>query len=282
LDFVSKDAGVVAAFVSKNPGDMLDDVLRIANASDTNASANIARGESELKIRFHQDLADTLGGEVTFALDGPILPTPSWKVVAEVRDPGRLQSTIQQLVLDVNEHVKQRGTEAGSEAQAQHEELALEQQVANGLTFYTIRSSGETKPYEITYTFTDGYMILAPSRALVMNAIVIHQNGNSLAHSADFRALLPQDEHADVSAVLYQNLAPVIGPIAQQLTPSQMQSLQQIAAETKPSVVCAYGEDNAIRVATSSRLFGFDLNTLALSTLMNVARPGHAHGAHSR
>ncbi len=45
-----------------------------------------------------------------------------------------------------------------------------------------------------------------------MNAIAIHQNGNSLAHSAEFRALLPQDEHADVSAVLYQNLAPVIRP----------------------------------------------------------------------
>ena len=97
-----------------------------------------------------------------------------------------------------------------------------------------------------------------------MNAIAIHQNGNSLAHSADFRALLPQDEQADVSAVLYQNLAPVIEPIAQQLCASQLQSLQQIAAETKPSVVCAYGENNAIRVASSSRLFGFDLNTLAL------------------
>jgi ferric-dicitrate binding protein FerR (iron transport regulator) len=281
LDFVSKDAGAVAAFVSKNPGDMLDDVLRIAKASDSNASANIARGESELKIRLHQDLADTLGGEVTFALDGPILPTPSWKIVAEVRDPGRLQSTIQQLVADANEHHKRHASEEGVEAQTQNEGLALEQQAANGLTFYTIRSTGETKPYEITYTFTDGYMILAPSRALVMNAIAIHQNGNSLAHSADFRALLPQDEHADVSAVLYQNLAPVIGPIAQQLTSSQMQSLQQIAAETKPSVVCAYGEDNAIRVATSSQLFGFDLNTLALSTLMNVAKPMHAHGAHS-
>ena len=268
LDFVSKDAGAVAAFVSKNPADMLDDVLNIANASDTNASANIARGESELKIRFHQDLADTLGGEVTFALDGPILPTPSWKIVAEVHDPGRLQSTIQQLVTDVNDHVK-----------GQHEGIALDQQAANGLTFYTIRSLDATKPFELTYTFTDGYIILAPSRALVMNAIAIHQNGNSLAHSADFRALLPQDEHADVSAVLYQNLAPVIAPIAQQLTASQMQSLQQLAAETKPSVVCAYGEDNAIRVATSSRLFGFDLNTLALSTLMNVARPSRAHGA---
>jgi len=117
---------------------------------------------------------------------------------------------------------------------------------------------------------------------LVMNAIAIHQNGNSLAHSADFRALLPQDEQADVSAVLYQNLAPVIQPIAQQLSASQLQSLKQIAAETKPSVVCAYGESNAIRVASSSRLFGFDLNTAALTALMNVVQPSRAHGALSR
>lgn len=268
LDFVSKDAGAVAAFISKNPADMLDDVLNIADSSGKNASAKIAQGESELKIQFHRDLADTLGGEVTIALDGPLLPTPSWKIVAEVKDPGRLQSTIQQLVTDVNDHVK-----------GEHPGLALDQGTANGLTFYTIRSTDATKPFEATYTFTDGYMIVGPSRALVMNAIAIHQNGNSLARSTDFRALLPQDEQADVSAVLYQNLAPVIQPIAQQLSPSQLQSLQQIAAETKPSVVCAYGENNAIRVASSSRLFGFDLNTLALTTLMNVLQPSRAHGA---
>ena len=268
LDFVSTDAGAVAAFISKNPADMLDDVLNLANASQRTVRPKSRSGESELKIQFHRDLADTLGGEVTIALDGPILPTPSWKIVAEVKDPGRLQSTIQQLVTDVNDHVK-----------GEHPGLALEQETANGLTFYTIRHLDETKPFEATYTFTDGYMILGPSRALVMNAITIHQNGNSLAHSADFRALLPQDEQPDVSAVLYQNLAPVIGPIAQQLSASQLQSLKQIAAETKPSVVCAYGENNAIRVASSSRLFGFDLNTLALSTLMKVAQPSQAHGA---
>jgi hypothetical protein len=270
LDFVSTDAGAVAAFISKNPADMLDDVLNIADASGKDASAKIAEGESELKIQFHRDLADTLGGEVTMALDGPILPTPSWKIVAEVKDPGRLQSTIQQLVTDVNDHVK-----------GEHPGLALDQETTNGLTFYTIRHLDATKPFELTYTFTDGYMILGPNRALVMNAIAIHQNGNSLAHSADFRALLPQDEQADVSAVLYQNLAPVIQPIVQQLSASQLQSLKQIAAETKPSVVCAYGESNAIRVASSSRLFGFDLNTLALTTLMNVVQPSRAHGAFS-
>ncbi len=266
LDFVSKDAGAAAAFISKSPSAMLDDLLNISNSSGYDASGNIARGESELKIRFHQDLADTLGGEATFALDGPILPTPSWKVIIEVHDPNRLQSTIQQLVADVNEHVKK-----------EHPGLTQDQETTNGTTFYTIRAQDATNSFTVTYTFTDGYMILGPTKALVMNAIAIHQSGNSLAHSADFRALLPKDDHADVSAVLYQNLAPVIGPIAQQLTPSQLQSLQQLAAESKPSVVCAYGEENAIRVATSSRLFGFDLNTLALSTLLKVAHPSHGH-----
>jgi hypothetical protein len=266
LDFVSKDAGIAGAFIAKSPSAMLDDFLKIANASDEHAAENIARGESELKIRFHQDLADTLGGEVTFALDGPILPTPSWKIIAEVHDPGRLQSTIQQLIADVNEHEKDR-----------HPPVTIEQSTANGLNFYTIHGQDATKPVELTYTFTDGYMILGPSRAVVMNAITIHESGNSLARSAEFRALLPQDEQPDVSGVLYQNLAPVIAPIANQLSPSQLQSLKQLAAETKPSVVCAYGEDNAIRVATSSRLFGFDLNTLALTALMNTAQPGHRH-----
>lgn len=264
LDFVSKDAGAAAAFISKSPSAMLDDVLNIVKSANGNVAGNIANTESELKIQFHQDLADTLGGEVTFALDGPILPTPSWKVIVEVHDPNRLQSTIQQLVADVNDHEK-----------GNHPPISLDQETTNGLTFYTIRTLDATKPVELTYTYTDGYMVLGPTKALVMNAIAIHQSGNSLANSAEFRALLPQDEHPDVSAVLYQNLAPVIAPIAQQLSPSQLQSLQQLAAESKPSVVTAYGEDNAIRVATSSRLFGFDLNTLALSTLLKVASPRH-------
>jgi hypothetical protein len=91
---------------------------------------------------------------------------------------------------------------------------------------------------------------------------------------------LPKDQHADVSAVLYQNLAPVVGPIMNQLTPTQLQSLQQLAAETKPSVVCAYGDPQAITIASESRLFGLDLNTLTLSTLLKIAHPGGSHTPH--
>lgn len=259
LDFVSKDAGAAAAFIAKSPSQMLDDILNIAGAS---GQANVSKGESELKIQFHQDLADTLGGEVTFALDGPILPTPSWKMIVEVYNPGRLQATIQQLVNDANDHAKDE----------QHK-LTLDQETVNGLTYYTLHATGRNKPVEIDYTFTDGYLVMGASRALVMNALAIHQSGNSLARSTDFRNLLPLDQHTDVSALLYQNLAPVVGPVMSQLTPAQLQSLQQLAAESKPSVVCAYGEPNAIRVASNSRLFGLDLNTLTLSTLMKMTQP---------
>jgi hypothetical protein len=67
----------------------------------------------------------------------------------------------------------------------------------------------------------------------------------------------------------------------QQLTPQQLSSLQQLAAESKPSVVCAYGDRDAIRVASNSRFFGLDLNTMTLSTLLSMTQPGGAR-AHSR
>ena len=39
---------------------------------------------------FHlNEIAANLGGEVTVAVDGPLLPTPSWKVAIEVNDPAR-------------------------------------------------------------------------------------------------------------------------------------------------------------------------------------------------
>ena len=36
-----------------------------------------------------QALAATMGGDIAIALDGPVLPVPSWKVVIEVSDDGR-------------------------------------------------------------------------------------------------------------------------------------------------------------------------------------------------
>lgn len=268
LDYVSKDAGAVAAFVTKSPGKMLDDVLNIVYSSNPKAQNEIAQGEETLNLKLHQDLVDTLGGEITLAMDGPILPTPSWKVIVEVNDPVKLQATIQQLVA-LAEHYKR-----GEHGNPPTPMITLSQETVNGRVYYTLRPHEGAGLSEIDYTFTNGYMVLGPSRAMVMQALSIHQSGNSLAQSDGFKALLPHDDHANVSALVYQNLSPVLGPVMKQLSPSQMQSLQQLAAETKPSLVCAYGEKDSIRVASVSPFFGLDLNTLALTSLMRVAHPG--------
>jgi ferric-dicitrate binding protein FerR (iron transport regulator) len=264
LDFVTPQAGAVAAFVVKNPAQMLDDVLNIAAAEGPKASQEFARAESELKFRIREDLVGTLGGEATFALDGPLLPTPSWKMIIEVYDPARLQSTLQQLVDDFNEQA------------AEHSEkgLTLEQVQAEGRTYYSVTSLNPKYPLSFAYTFTDGYILIGASRALLRNAIHARGTGDTLMRSAAFRALLPQDQHANVSALLYQNLAPLIAPIADQLTASQRQSLGVLAAETKPSVVCAYGGQNSVEVVSNSRLFGLDLNTFAITNLLRLTHPG--------
>ncbi|HEY6271582.1 MAG TPA: FecR domain-containing protein [Terriglobales bacterium] len=268
LDYVSKDAGGVAAFVTKSPAKMLDDVLNIVSSSNPNAQNRIAQGEESLNIKLHQDLADTLGGEITLALDGPVLPTPSWKVILEVNDPVKLEATIQQLVA-LGEHFK-RGEHGSTPAPV----VTLSQETVNGLVYYTLRPQDGNNLHEIDYTFTNGYMILGPSRAMIMQALGIHQGGNSLAASDGFKALLPHDDHPNVSALVYQNLAPVLGPVMQQLPMAETQSLQQLAAETKPSLVCAYGDEDSIRLASTSPFFGLDLNTLALTTLLRLAHPG--------
>jgi hypothetical protein len=89
-----------------------------------------------------------------------------------------------------------------------------------------------------------------------------YSTGNSLANSSAFKALLPKDANANYSAVAYQNLSPVLTPLLTQLSGETADAVRQMAADARPTVVCARGEDNRIEAASDSRLFGFDFLTL--------------------
>ena len=65
---------------------------------------------------------------------------------------------------------------------------------------------------EVNYTFTKGYMIVGPSRALIEQALQYHDSGTSLNRSAKFTAGLPADGNANFSALVYHNLAPLLQP----------------------------------------------------------------------
>jgi hypothetical protein len=257
LDYVSANAGAAVSFVAKQPALMFDDLFATIGASEPNFSKGLAEANGELGLNIRDDLASVLGGEVTLALDGPVLPTPSWKAIIEVNQSGALQLAMEKMVQVANREA-QKSNQPG---------LTLNQAQAGGRTFYTIQSQAAGLSTEYDYTFADGYMILAPSRALLIAAMETHANGTSLARSASFRALLPSDNQANFSAMIYQNLSPILKPLASQLNSGQLALLQQLAADSKPSVMCAYGESERIEVASSGKLL--DLNP-AFPTLLHL------------
>jgi len=270
LDYVSSNAGAAVSFVAKQPALMLDDIFSTIGASDPNFSQNLARTNSELGLDIRNDLASALGGELTLALDGPVLPTPSWKAIVEVNDPGALQVAIDKL-LQAGKREAQKSNQPG---------VTLNQTQVGGRTFYTIQSQSAGLSTEYNYTFADGYMILAPSRALLLAALQTHANGTSLARSASFHALLPSDNQANFSAMIYQNLSPILKPLASQLTSQQLAFLQQMAADSKPSVFCAYGESDRIEVASSGKLFDLNPGLPTLIHLLGMSDHGTSHQAH--
>jgi hypothetical protein len=257
LDYVSANAGAAVSFVAKQPALMFDDLFTTIGASEPNFSKGLAEANAELGLNIRDDLASALGGEVTLALDGPVLPTPSWKAIIEVNQSGALQLALEKMVQAANREA-QKSNQPG---------LTLNQAQSGGRTFYTIQSQAAGLSTEYDYTFADGYMILAPSRALLIAAMETHANGTSLARSASFRALLPSDNQANFSAMIYQNLSPILKPLASQLNSGQLALLQQLAADSKPSVMCAYGDSERIEVASSGKLL--DLNP-AFPTLLHL------------
>jgi hypothetical protein len=266
LDFVSAGAQAAAAFVVKSPALIFDEVLSMAALRDSGAGASLATLEEKIGIHLRQDLAETLGGEFAIALDGPLLPTPAWKVVVEVYDPARLQHSLQTLVARANDELARVGRPA----------IRLQAEQVGGETYYAVQGGG--LPVELHYAFDHGYAVAAPSRALVMRALRVRAEGESLPRSAAFRRLFPPDRGVDVSGLLYQNLGTMVGSLldapAVGLSDEQRRSVEALARDTRPTLLCAYGEPDAIRVAGMGGAFDFETGDLALPLLLERVLPG--------
>jgi hypothetical protein len=205
LEFISPDANVVAAFVVKEPVRLVDDLMSALNAVDPKFSEHLGEFQSEMGLDIREDFAKPLGGEFAFAVDGPLLPTPSWKMVFEVYDPAHLQQTFERVVQKMNELAAREGKKG----------FEWERSESGGRTFYTLKSLDFG--LELSYAYSNGYLIAGPSRALIDRAVKYHDQGYTLLHSSRFVAALPEDKQANFSALIYQNLAPALGGIAKRV-----------------------------------------------------------------
>ena len=228
LDFISPDAGFAASMLLKNPSLIADDITgMLSKASGSNL------GGLDLKA----DLASVFAGEVTVALDGPVLPFPSWKLAAEVYYPDRLNAAMTKLVAAFN-------------AQPHHEktgDLKLTQAETEGRVFYKLMF--DKLPWEADWTFVDGYWLAAANHELLVRSIQNRQTGFSLPKSTAFRNQLPHDGYADFSAVIYHNLGQTLSSVVHGLSDA-------------PGVICFWAAPDRIDVASIGTLFGMNLESL--------------------
>lgn len=263
LEFISPEAAVAAAFVMKDPASVIDELMSYVGGAEVEDA--LTEFENEVGVDLRDDFAATLGGEFALALDGPVIPEPSWKFVIEVYDPVRLQRSLEWAVERVDALLREQGRKG----------LRLQTVESRGLRFHAIESLDTG--IAVHYVTVDGYLLAGPSRALLERALDGRASGHTLPRSHRFTALLPQDSQVNFSAIGYQNLGGMIGPMLQhlrgvagQLGPEQLGLLETISGNTGATLAFAYGEADRITVAASSQggLFSSGLSLFSLPGLL--------------
>lgn len=269
LDFVSPNANVVAAFVVKKPELLVDDLLGFLETVEPDLRRRMQDIEKQQGFDIRNDFAAPLGGEFAFAVDGPILPTPSWKVVLEVYNEVKLQTTLERAVEKLNEFSVLHGKG----------KLSLEKTTIGDRTFYSIKSDAGL---EANYTFANGYLVAAPSRALLEQSLRNRDAGNTLIRSSRFISALPVDGNTNFSAVLYHDLAPLIQPLAEkmknsgaELSEEQRRMLGSIDQNAPPTLVYAYAQGDRITFAANTEGGAFGLSPANLIGLPNSFEMQH-------
>ena len=264
LDFVSPEAKLVTAAVFKDPTAMLDDIDALFDSVDEGLVGEMQQIEREYGLSLREDVAAALGGEVAVAIDGPVLPKPAWKMVLEVYDAERVQWAIETALAEVSR----------VRAEVGKGPIELTTTDSGGRTFYSI--AGELAG--VTYTFSEGYLIAGPSRALVDRALRYRDSGQSIVDADGFSELLPNDGRPNFSALVFQDMSALIEPLANgaiggALSEEQRQAIEELSASRAPLLAYAYGEDDRIIFAAESEL------NLISSSLLNLL--GLEHGLSS-
>jgi hypothetical protein len=57
-----------------------------------------------------------------------------------------------------------------------------------------------------------------------------------------------------------------LSPLLSQLSAESAEAIRQLAADARPTAICAWGRDTRIEAASNSHLFGFDFLTLGALT----------------
>jgi type II secretory pathway pseudopilin PulG len=249
LDFVSPNAVLAASAVLKNPGEIFDEIRAMSSDSNPNTFAMVDQMQQATGINLKNDVLSHLKGEVTLELDDFSQAEPVWRAILRVEGADRLQQTLNRIFSSLHMEPPQLGED--------------------GITYYNAVIPSAQKPTQIVYAFADGYMIVAPTRESAAEGVRFHKNGGSLAKSSKFVSSLPPGHLSEASGLLYEDPIAMMALQLKRVSPDMADSVSRLVSATTPMVVCAYGEETAIRGTSNSG----GANASAMLVLAAIAIP---------
>ena len=244
LEFVSQQAYFAASAVSRDPVVMFDELMALVAEQGQEAVDEFELAQDRLGIDLREDFAAALGADGTIALDGPMLPVPSWKVIIEVYHPDILISTLERALVEVNAELTENG----------QPEVFLDSSVASGRTYYSL--SRDDLSGRVVFTAVDGYLVIAPNRTLIDQAIDYRETGANLPASNSFQALLPDNAYTDCSALVYRDLDSLVDAVPTEML-DQLGGVGGLGEGLSSGLICIFGEsDRVIAGATGGSLVG--------------------------
>jgi ferric-dicitrate binding protein FerR (iron transport regulator) len=273
LEFFSGNTTFVGAFVLKDPSIIFSDIKSMAERT-TGQSWDSLDTNAALARELRDNFIATLGGEVAFGLDGPAVPTPSWKLVVEVYDEILLQETIERAIALANQQAEVADKFSITPANVG---VYTGYQLQFVAEFDGIGEEEILTDISVNYAYVDGYLLAAPNVPLLERAINQYQSGVGLLAEHAFQALMPQGGYLDVSALSFNRIATLINDLTKNLptgvvlSEAQRDELRDLYMSNRGgSMISVIGERESIRLAHSGSSM-FPINLPSIFSLQSVA-----------
>jgi hypothetical protein len=184
----------------------------------------------------------------------------------EVYDSAKLQDAFERAVAKLNQFSALHGKG----------KLAIEKTASGDRNYYSLK--GAEAGQEIHYIYTNGYLVAAPSKALLDQALSIRDSGNTLVRSSRFMSALPQDGNTNFSAIFYHDLAAIMSPLAERMKNAagkEGQALASIDPNAPPTLAYAYAQGDRITIAANTEGGAFGLSPASLIGLPHAFEMQH-------
>lgn len=220
----------------RDPEQMLDQVLTWIGED----AANFRAPETAQELAAAKRLAASLGNEVAFGLDNPVLPIPNLKFATEVLDPQEFHSAMVD-VMDLLWQVPGATEQLTVTTSDYRNHMIVELKLAD-------------QPWSVSYAVVEDIAVFGPGKAFVQGTLDTVLDNRSIDQEYAFTQSLPASSGSHVSSLSYfavdQQFADAL-PLLAQFDPSfndakVQQSIRSSAADGKGLVIYSIAEESAI------------------------------------